>query len=238
MQQKTKAIVINSIKYADTSLITHCYTEELGIKSYLLKGILTSKKGRLKKAFFQPLTQLEIIANHNNKGHLNSIKEARIINHYQSLHTDIRKQSITLFLSEVLHSCLREEETNQTLFQYLETSLIWLDSHDDIANFHLLFLLHLTKYLGFYPEVNHKNNFFDLAEGKFVTKPTSKYFIQSPEINTFKILLGTSFDTLQNITLNSLQRQKILDMLIQYISLHLHTFKTPKSLSVLHSIFK
>ena len=238
MLQKTKAIVINSIKYADTSLITHCYTEESGIKSYLLKGILTSKKGKLKKAFFQPLTQLEIIANHNNKGHLNSIKEAQISQYYQTLHTDIRKQSITLFLSEILHSCLREEEANPLLYRYLGTSLIWLDTHENIANFHLLFIIQLTKYLGFYPEVNHKNDFFDLAEGKFVTKPTSKYFIQSPEINTFKSLLGTSFDALQNITLSSLQRQKILDILIQYISLHLQTFKTPKSLSVLHSIFK
>jgi DNA repair protein RecO (recombination protein O) len=237
MQQKTNAIVISSIKYADTSLIVHCYTEESGIRSYLLKGILKSKKGRIKKALFQPLTQLEIIANHNNKGHLNSIKEAQIIHHYQSIHTDIRKQSIVLFLSEVLYSCLREEETNKVLFSYLIISLRWLDSHEYIVNFHLLFLIQLTKYLGFYPEFDTNKNFFDLVEGKFVTKPISNYFIQKPQIASFRTLLGTNFDTLQNMTLTSLQRTELLDILIQYISLHLHTFKTPKSLSVLQSLF-
>jgi len=238
MQQKTKAIVISSIKYSDTSLIVTCYTEESGIKTYLLKGILTSKKGKLKKAFFQPLTQLEIVANHNNKGHLNSIKEARVIHHYKTLHIDISKQSISLFLSEILNSCLGEEEANKTLYSYLENAFIWLDSNDKIANFHLLFLLNLTKYLGFYPDFEKNEPYFDLVEGKFSKKPTSPIYIQSPKIKAFKVLLGTNFDTLPKVSFSSIQRQETLEFLIQYIGLHLQTFKTPKSLLILQELFK
>ena len=238
MQQKTKAIVISSLKYADTSLIVNCYTEECGIRSYLLKGILTSKRGKLKKAFFQPLTQLEIEAIHNNKGHLNSIKEARILHPYKTLHTDIIKQSISLFLSEILNSSLKEEEANKNLYQFLETTFIWLDTNDKIANFHLLFLIHLTKYLGFYPDINFDMPYFDLIEGKFTQKPSSNYFIQSPLIIQFKTLLGTNFDVLPNVSLTSLQRQEILEFLIQYISLHLQTFRTPKSLLILQELFR
>jgi len=238
MQQKTKAIVISSIKYADTSLIVNCYTEECGIKSYLLKGILTSKKGKIKKAFFQALTQLEIVANHNNKGHLNSIKEARVLHHYKTLHTTITKQSISLFLSEILNSCLREEETNKALYHYLENAFIWLDTHDTVSNFHLLFLVHLTKYLGFYPEEKNNLAYFDLVEGNFVKQPVSNFYIQEPLISHFKTLLGTNFDSLPNVSFNNLQRQELITFLIQYISLHLQTFKMPKSLLILQELFK
>ncbi len=238
MIQKTKAIVINSIKYGDSSLIVHCYTYEFGIKSYLLKGILNSKKGKLRKSYFQPLTQLEIVAYHNNKGNLNSIKEAQLSHHYQTLHTDIIKQSIVLFLSEILRNSLREEEQHADLYLFLETSLIWLDTHDKIANFHLLFLLQLTKYLGFYPE-NHKGkDYFDMIEGKFTDKPSSNYYIKKPEIIYIKTLLGTTFEALPTIQFSTEQRQQILELLIQYINLHLHTFRTPKSLAVLHELFK
>lgn len=238
MLQKTHAIVINSIKYSDTSLIVNCYTKEYGVKTYMLKGVLKSKKGNLKKAYFQPLTQLQIVAYHNNKGNLNSIKEAQISNFYQSIHTDVVKQSLVLFLSEILKDVLKEEESNPSLFTYLETALVWLDTHDKIANFHLFFLLNLTKYLGFYPDTSKQTNYFDLLEGKFVTQPISNYYIKEPQIIFFKTLLGTNFEALPNIIFTSLQRQELLDSLIQYISLHLHTFKSPKSLVILQELFR
>jgi len=238
MLQKTNAIVISSIKYSDTSLIVHCYTEEYGLKSYLLKGILSRKKGPLRKAAFLPLTQLQLVAYHNAKGNLNSIKEAHVIQHYKSIHTNIFKQSIVLFLSEVLSSSLREEEANKTLYKFLETAFIWLDTHDSIANFHLLFLVQLTKYIGFYPELQEHKKYFDLVEGKFTNTVSSNYYIQEPEITYLKTLLGTNFDALSTLVFNAAQRQQILELLIKYINLHLHTFRIPKSLAILHDLFK
>ena len=108
----TKAIVFNTIKYGDTSLIVKCFTFEDGVKSYMIKGVLKSKKGKLKTAYFQPLTQLQIVANHTNKQGLNSIREASIIHPYNTLHTSIIKQTIVLFLSEILSSIIQEEEKN------------------------------------------------------------------------------------------------------------------------------
>ena len=238
MIQKTKAIVINSIKYSDSSLIVNCYTENYGLKAYMLKGILKAKKGKVRKSLFQPLTQLELVAYHNNKGNLNSIKEAQITAHYLSLHTDIIKQSIVLFLSEVLSTSLREEEQNESLYHFLETAFLWLDTHDGTANFHLLFLLQLTKHLGFYPSPYNGELFFDLIEGKFLNQPLSNQYVKSPEINYLETLLGTTFEILPTLEFNASQRQLILDLLIRYINLHLHTFRTPKSLAILHVLFK
>ena len=140
MLVETKALVLHSIKYKDSSLIAHCYTETLGIQSFMLKGILSAKKGKIRKANFQPLTLLKLQFKRKNIGGLNFIKELRVEQPYQSIYTSIEKNTIVLFLSEVLYKSLREEESNPLLFEYLENAVLWLDSHDTVANFHLLFL--------------------------------------------------------------------------------------------------
>ena len=173
MQVTTKAIVISSLKYGDTSLIVKAFTESDGLKSYLLKGVMASKRGKLKVAHFQPLTQLELVAVHRNKGTLESIREVKVYYPYNSIYTDIAKNAMTQFLAEMLHNCIHEEERNQKLYHFLETTLQWLDAHDNIANFHLFFLLSLTKYLGFYPDTKNLGQpYFDLLEGEFVQAPT------------------------------------------------------------------
>ena len=233
----TKAIVISSIKYSDTSLIVNCYTESDGIKSYLLKGILKSRKGKLKPAYFQPLMQLKVVANHNSKGNLNSLKEVEILHFYEEMHTEIKKQSIAMFLAEVLNGSLKEEEANIHLFQYLETSFLWLDSHHDIANFHLIFLLNLTKFLGFYPELEYNNaSYFDLEEGTF-TEYFSQTCISGNELVQFRKILGTNFDRISAIKFNSEERQLVLSVLIRYFELHLSGFRKPKSLTILKTVF-
>src|SRR5690606_32988163 len=145
----TKAIVFSAIKYSEADLIASCFTEVAGVKSYLLRSILKSKRGKLKASYFQALTQLELIAEHKNKGTLEYIKEAKVFHPYQTLHTDIVKSSMVMFLSEMLKNCIREEEANTELYGFLENSFLWLDENDVIPNFHIFFLLQLSMYLGF-----------------------------------------------------------------------------------------
>ncbi|MDT0538483.1 MULTISPECIES: DNA repair protein RecO [Croceitalea] len=238
MLVQTKAIVFSSLKYGDTSLIVKAYTASDGLKSYLLKGVLASKKGKLKVAYFQPLMQLELTANHKNKGTLESIREVKVINPYQSLHTDIVKNSIVLFLAEMLGNSIQEEEKDISLYNYLEDALKWLDINNKIANYHLLFLINLTKYLGFYPEENSGVfNHFDLLEGQFVTSPTLNPLIHEEQVLVFKQLLGINFDALLTLKITKVNRESLLKSVILYFELHLHGFRKPKSLAVLNAVF-
>lgn len=238
MQVTTKAIVLTSLKYGDTSMIVKMFTASDGLKSYLLKGILASKKGKLKTALFQPLSQLEIVANHRNKGTLESIRDAKLSYPYVTLHTNISKNSMTLFLAEMLGNSIREEEQNQELFHFLEASLQWLDVHDEISNFHLLFLLSLTKYLGFYPDTYLIDApYFDLLEGEFVNTPTLNPIITGENIVYFKTFLGINFDTSHTVKMNKKHRQELLKSLVLYFELHLQGFRKPKSLAVLNEVF-
>ena len=238
MLVKTQAIVISSLKYGEADLIVKCFTASSGLKTYLLRGILKSKKGKLRTAMFQPLTQLDIEANHKDKGTLESIREAKVSYHYQTLHTNVAKSAIVFFLSDILRSAIQEEEKNVELFDYLIAATSWLDSNNTIANFHLLFLLRLSQYLGFYPDDSDiDREYFDLIEGTFEYSELNSYCWNGEIIELLKQLLGTKFDALEKIKLNQNQRTAFLNMLLQYYELHLHGFKKPRSLAVLNSIF-
>ena len=235
---KTKAIVLSSLKYGDTSLIVRCFTLEAGLKSYLLKGVLSSKKGKTKAAYFQPLTQLNIEANHNKKAVLNSIREVHVVHPYKNIYTNIFKQTIVLFLSEILSSTIQEEESNKSLYSFLETAFIWLDTNDKTSNFHLLFLLNLTKFLGFYPDISKIDfNYFNLINGNFTESTIEKEVVFGENLTQFKKLLGTNFDSIESIKFNQQERQKILQIIIRYFELHLDGFRQPKSLKVLETVF-
>lgn len=234
----TKAIVFSAIKYSEADLIASCYTQEAGIKTYLLRNILKSKKGKLRTSYFQPLTQLEIVADHKNKGTLEYIKDAKVFYPYQTLHTDIVKSGLVMFLSEMLKNCIREEEANSTLYNFLENSFQWLDKNDETANFHIYFLLQLSMYLGFYPDAsNIKAKYFNILEGNFQSQDTDIYCLEGTQIENFKNFFGTNFENLNAIKLAKEERKELLELILSYYSFHVQGYHKPKSLAVLNQLF-
>ena len=169
---------------------------------------------------------------------MQTIKEVKLDCIYQSLHINILKSAIVMFLAEVLSIVLKEEEENQFLYNYLETTLQWLDHETEFSNFHLLFLLNLTKHLGFYPDLkNIDNPYFNLRNGLFETQKQDFYSISGENLATLKQLLGIKFDALNTVKLNSKQRQSFLTMILLYFELHLGNFKKPKSLEIFNQVF-
>ncbi len=236
MLVKTKAIVISSLKFQEKSLIVKCFTLSSGLKSYFVRDAFSSRKASQKIAYFQPFSILEIEAVHKNKGTLENFKEIKSAVPFQSIHTDIVKSTMVMFLSEMLHYSIQEEEKNEPLFVFLETALTWLDHHDEISNFHLILLLEITKYLGFYPDLSENNlPFFEMNEGVFTLFQNGNVLSEN-ETNLFKKLIELKFDNNQKI-FNVIERQILLKILIDFYSSHLEGFKRPKSLDILKEIF-
>ncbi|WP_034920142.1 DNA repair protein RecO [Gillisia sp. CAL575] len=238
MVVNTNAIVISALKYGEADLIVKCYTQKSGLKTYMLRGILKSRKGKFKTSLFQPLTQLELVAKHKDKGNLEYLQDAKILVHYQTLHTEVVKTTMVMFISEMLKNTIHEEEENEELYGYLEGAVNWLDSHTDIANFHLLFLLKLTQYLGFYPEDSEiELPYFNLLDGVFQHTKINGYCVSGDVLENLKMLLGTNFEALNEIKLTKSKRAELLELLLNYYRLHIESFKKPKSLTILHEIF-
>jgi len=235
----TKGIVLSSVKYGDSHLIVSCFTEISGLKSYMLHNILSSRRGKLKSSYFQPLTLLELEAVHKDRGSLEKIREAKVIHPYRTLHVDMIKTTMVIFLAEMLKNSIKEEEKNLDLFRFLESSLIWLDDHEQIANFHIMFLLKLSKYLGFYPDTTQFNKkYFNLIEGNFQDSKTNNYCEKGSSVQFLKQFFGIDFDAISGIKLTKTARFETLNLLLMYYKLHLHNFKNPKSLLVLKQLFE
>ena len=236
MQVKTKAIVISALKFQEKSLIVKCLTLSDGMKTYFVANAFASKKNLQKIAYFQPLTILEIEATHKNKGTLEYFKEVRTSFPFKTIHQNIVKSAIVLFLSEVLHHCIQEEEKNEDFFNYLETALFWLDEHDEAANFHLILLLGMTRFFGFYPAISNQNAaFFELTEGIF-TPYHGVSCLSEHETLLFKKLINLRFDSEAKLFVAA-ERQLLLKIVLDYYAIHLDGFKKPKSLDVLAAVF-
>lgn len=237
MLVKTKAIVISSLKYQEKSLIVKCFTESDGLKSYFVPNAFSGTKNKTKAVFFQPLTQLEIVAVHKNKGTLEHFREIKTSYLYQTIPTNIVKSSIVIFLSEVFHYCIREEEENIALFEYLETSLQWLDTHNQISDFHLQILTDITRYLGFYPASGKDSKpYFEMINGTF-TGEFGLNCLNENETRLFKKLLNLKRNHPEPAFSVS-ERQLLLKILMDYYTLHLDGFKRPKSIEILKQVFE
>ena len=236
MLVKTKAIVISSLKYQEKSLIVKCLTQSDGLKSYFVPSAFSSKKSNQKIAYFQPLSILEIEANHKNKGTLEHFKEIKLAHAYQTISTDVVKSAIAIFLSEIIHHSIHEEEKNENLFEFLESALLWFDAHDEMVNFHLILMLEMTKFLGFFPDVSEiEFNFFDTKEGNFSPFQGTNC-LSEHETFLFKKLVNLKFDSDQKV-FAVVERQVLLKILLYYYAIHLDGFKKPKSLEVLKEVF-
>ena len=236
----SRALVIKSIKQGETSSIVSCYLEEIGFKSFLVKGLYSQKKSRFSKAHFFPLNIININYSFNESRGLGFIKEVKSEFLFNTIHTDIQKSSVIVFLSEILNSVFREElEVNQDLFNFLLSSLIWYDNIEECNNYHIKFLIELTKYIGFYPNIRNKDDmYFCLESGSTsCTKPLAGK-IKGQDLNLLKELLGTKFEDLNTMSINRESRARILNKIIDYYSLHLQMFKTPKSIHVFAEVFK
>ena len=240
MLVKVRAIVLHCQPYSDTANIVHMYTEEFGRLSYLA-GKTSNRKSKLRSAFFQPLSLVEFEADHQGNRGLQRIKEIRSLCPLSDILSTPVKNAIALFLAEVLYRSLRETEKNPALFLYLFQSIQLLDlCKTGLANFHLVFLLKLTRYLGFYPNIEDKNEggYFDLQGGSFsLTRPFHNAWLTPEQAKDFVQLMRITFDNLEAFKFNHRERVEILRQILNYYRMHLTEFPTIKSLEVMQELF-
>ncbi|MGB1019506.1 MAG: DNA repair protein RecO [Flavobacteriaceae bacterium] len=238
--ETTEAIVLQTIKYGDSSLIAHCFTDRFGRQTYMLRGILKAKrKGGLQKSYFQPLTILEVEAAQQPSDRLGYIKEARVAYPFKKLPFAVHKSTLALFIAEILSQVINEElQSNSMLFNFLRNSFILLDESEKIGNFHLFFLMQLTKHIGFFPLIENPNHaYFDLKNGHSTALAPAEHFLEGSMKSLWVALCGMKFDNIEHININKSDKKKLLEQLLFYYQLHLQNFESPKSISVLYEVF-
>lgn len=240
MHEKSKCIVLHTILYKDSASIVHLYSEKMGrIACYLSTS--RSKKSAVKSNLFQPLSILELeIATKPGK-EIHQIKEARTAFPLIHIYTHPVKSAIAMFVAELLFRIIREHEQNIPLYDFIENSIHILEwSERGIANFHLVFLLRFTAYMGFAPnEERHEGaNFFDLQNGIFVgLRPQHSHYLNPNQTDALANLMRITYENMARFNYNREQRQEIISEILDYYRLHLNAFPAIKSLDVLKMLF-
>lgn len=232
----TQALVIGTTKYGEADLIAHCFLLDGGRQSFLLKGLFKKAKSSMRPAHFQPLMQLELTPSPKRGDGLGFIKSVNVDYVYQTLYINPIKQSLLFFLSEFLQKVIpHTQESDVDLFQYLVASLQWLDLHENVGHFHLFFMMKITRYLGFYPDVSSMEcPYFDLYLGQFKAACVGDYVLNESDSNAFKHLLKGNFESSHRFD----NKRLLLEQINTYLKLHLHAYQPPKSTAILNTILR
>ncbi len=227
MREKTEGIVLQSWKYGESSLIVNIYTEIFGLQGYMMHQARTHKTSKM--ALFQPLTLLDLVVYpHKSTQSLGKIAELRCLSIYQTIPYNYTKTTISLFLTEILSKCIKEQSPNKELFGFLkEAFLVFDDIEIDNANFHLYFLAKLPKFLGFLPA--------NSTEMRLQFQENQLHCTQIVEVwEMIDELLRNDF--LAPIDLQKQYRGVLLDTWLDFYMFNIENFMPPKSLEVIREM--
>ena len=246
MTHKTKGIVLRAIRYGETSLVVTVFTEIFGIQTYMVNGVRSSKRNGAKAALYQPPSLLDMIVYHQDQKSMHRIKEANWSFLYKNILSDVIKNSIAVFITELIHKTLKQPEESPALFYFCEDMFQQLDEAPPAiaANLPLYCCLHLTHFFGFRindmsPEqAAEEHLFLDLMEGNFTnTAPTHPHFLEKEDaLISSELLRIMQPHELSQIKLNKQKRRHLLHKYLEYYSLHISDFGQIKTLRVLEEV--
>ena len=239
MQIKTRGVVLHKTKFSDNSSVVTIYTEHFGRTTFLVRGV-NSKRSLLRAAFFMPMSILDIDMVHTPGKEMHTIKELSVAIPYNDIAANPVKNAIALFLSELLYRCIKLSTPDERLFLFITQSMEVLEYTEGVsANFNLVFLLRLTRYLGFEPEIDGVNSrYFDLQNGVFCLNPPLHMHYTGAELaNKLTELSAVDYFSMNKMILSRNQRMDMLKMFVEYYRLHVPGFHGLNSLQVLQALF-
>lgn len=238
MLYKTRGIVLKYTNYAESSVVVQLFTEKFGLQSYIINGA-RKPRAKIGVMLLQPLFLLDMVVYHNEKNSLQRIAEARQQPHFQTIPFDIHKSAVLLFLNEILYKSLRQQAADEPLFDYVFNAVAWLDSTTKMPpDFHLYFLLRLSKFLGFNPAPpKPRHPYFDLKDGVFCqTLPPHPFVLETAHAAHFAALLSCSLDGLASLRISLADRRFLLSKVVDFYRLHIDSLGEIKSLAVLEEV--
>lgn len=240
MLQKVRGIVLKTTDYSDTSVVAQILTDKFGTQAYLINGV-KKPKAKVKMNMLQPLHLLDMVVYHRLNDNLQRVSELRPSPVFRTIPYDLLKTTVIIFLNEVLYKSIRQQTPDENLFDFVFNAISWFDESDQAgSNFHLSFLLKLTRFLGFSPnERKFKDEiYFDLQEGKFHSRtPVHSNYISGENAAAFILLYKTPIERSSEIVLTNIDRRFLLDKILVFYRLHTASFGEIKSHKILETLF-
>jgi DNA repair protein RecO (recombination protein O) len=242
MLQATRGIVLRSVKYGETSLISTIFTEQYGVRSYLVKGVRTNKTRNSRAGLLQPATLLDLSVYFRSQKNLQHLREFHPAHVYRSLQEEVVKNSIALFSVELLLRLLPEHAPLPELFEFSFNYFSLLDETpvNAVANFPLYFIIQCSHLLGYEVRGTYSNEtpHLNLQEGAFTSDPPPiAPFLNDDDTRAMDSLLQINeYAQLNEIQMNATIRFRLLDWYIAFLHQHTQHLGHIRSLTVLQAI--
>jgi len=240
MLHKTRGIIFQVTEFGETSVVARIYTELFGLQGFIINSV-RKKNAKVKQNVLHPLALVDLVVYHKDRKGLHRVAEVSSNPALQHIPFSIVKNSLVLFLDEVLCKSIKEEEPNQQLFDFIFNSVQLLDLQSPVNNdFHMCFLIQLTRFLGFYPAENYsaEEKIFNLREGVFQPDiPPHVNYLDGIQSENFSSLLKSSLNFSSSIKIPLAQKRMLVEKILEYYRLHLAGFTEVKSLKVLEEVW-
>ena len=237
---KARGIVLNTVKYGDSSMVAQLLTDVGGRCSYMVQGVRSSRGRGSKAALLQPMFAVEFEGLQSSKMSMHRMKDLVPGMVLQSTPFDIRKSTMSLFMAEVLYRLVRDNEPAHELFDFVWGCVAALDAIDEgIANFHLWFLANLSRPLGFSPDNEYRDGaWLDMRDGHFTPHALIPSMALTPEnARILHDMLECDVRYLAEIGLNRTERTEFLDAMLKYYAYHLESIRAVESIRILREVF-
>jgi len=224
---KTNGIVINYVKYSESSIICKIFTQSHGIQSFLINGVRSkSKTSKNKIALFQPLTQLEIVMYYKQSKNLQRISEVKCINPCVEIPTVFAKSCIAIFMCEILQKVTVHQDADDLLFAFLVKQISTLECADKQYTpwIPIQFILGLCRVQGFLPS--------SMQEMKEQLQTNTSSGLGLPSIHAERAIHSLLVED-QIPSISSKERKNLFHYLLSYYQQAIGNLGDIKSLQVL-----
>ena len=242
MLKNTKGIVLRSVKYGDSSLVSTIFTDIYGIQAYMVQGVRSSKPSKSRAGFFQPGTLLDMVVYHHTSKSLQRIREYQAAHIYHSVQEDVVKNSVLLFSAELLLRLLPEDAPQPELFEFAHAYFVALDNaaQQDVGNFPLYFTIQCGRMMGYDLQGRYSTEtpYLDMNDGSYSSHaPSNVHVIHDEDAKALSLLLDVnSNDKIKDVEMNSAMRLRLMDWYIAFLQQHTQHMTNIRSLSVLRTV--
>jgi DNA repair protein RecO (recombination protein O) len=233
MLLSSEGVVISSLKYGDSSIISKVFSKERGLIS-LISNRPKKKRGGASSGIYQAFNLVQFVCYFSNRSSVHRIKEIQFSPSSKPDVENVPKNALKFFLAEFISKVIKEEEQNANLYDFLEKKVISLNTHQDqLGSFHIRFLVELLEEIGIHPLLMEKDHYFDLLEGTSCgIRPSHPNFYEGDDY----LLFYKAF--FQPEKLGKLEKSRLLSLLISFYNVQLGGgLENLKSRSVLEVVF-
>ena len=242
----TSAIVLKTIPYGDTSIISRMFTEDQGKVTILAKGAWRPKNNA--GALLEPMNHIHLQYYHKSSREIQILKDGVFSQQFSNLRKELNKIIVGLAIVEMMDKSTMDNNPFPILYRLGWRVIKKLnDEKQNIWLVFIFFLYQLSLRLGFLPNLKKcskcnaylTSSWFDDYTGELVCMDCSiqsKINLEENILSALQKLESLHLDEIHTLSINIQGIANSIQFLDTFISFHLEGLKKVRSMEMVQQI--